>query len=128
MSDVAAIEAVRVQWHFLENEKKDLAPSIKQLVHAAALRPELRQLFPVLSLERWLRFSRFVEYPYAFDIPYVRQGEQDQFEAHDVAGNLIARGSVAVVLDAVVVNLPPGCGAARSGPGPVANTSQKGEK
>jgi hypothetical protein len=92
--------------------REDLSSSVCRMVAAAAARPELRRLFPYLSLSRHLRFSRTTEWPYSEGLPslhfidpnFVLDGPT--FELHAGDGAAVAQGELVELLDRLVALLP----------------------
>ena len=66
--NTAATDKVTARWNDLLSCDQPfiLQPECRVLVRAAANRPLLRQLFPVVSLGAILFFSRTTEYPFCF--------------------------------------------------------------
>jgi hypothetical protein len=88
-------------------------PELVPFVQAAARRPELRQLFPYTSLNRFC-FSRCTGYPFTRDTPLVQPVENGEYEVvlEDV---VLGRGNAEQAAKLVVAHLPPGCGPAVPG-------------
>ncbi|MFF7969845.1 DUF6193 family natural product biosynthesis protein [Streptomyces sp. NPDC007905] len=97
------------QWHWLLNW-----PHVdNELVRVAYEEPRLRQLFPWVSM--WeLHFSRCTQYPWSWDVPYIRPQPGGVFKVEGpsrvafIGEVYTAQAAVAMVAD----RLPPGCGPA----------------
>jgi hypothetical protein len=131
-------QAVEYEWESLlnrltelEEDMSDESISLRPLIEAARRRPELRQLFPYMSLDR-LCFSRTTGYPFTSDCPravamengrYRVYSAKPRFEKRRYGGGeyeeavyeVIGEGNVEEVINMLVANLPPNCGAAVSG-------------
>jgi Family of unknown function (DUF6193) len=84
-----------------------------ELLEAAYAEPRLRQLFPWTGMGE-LHFSRCTEWPWAWDIPYIRPAAEGEYR---VSGPLRSEsvGPAATPQQAVtmvVARLPPNCGPA----------------
>ncbi|MEV0174539.1 GNAT family N-acetyltransferase [Streptomyces sp. NPDC050803] len=84
-----------------------------ELVRAAYAEPRLRQLFPWVG--HWeLHFSRCVESPWTWDVPYIRPQSGGRFRVEGPSRSEFVgwAESVEEALAMVVERLPPGCGPA----------------
>ncbi len=127
-------QAVKYQWvSLLKSWENTPDPSMspKPLIEAASKCPELRRLFPFTSLYR-LCFSRTTGYPFTDDCPHAVPIGNGRFRAYsakheivnrnhsgfdyqDTVYEVIGEGNVEEVIEMLVANLPPNCGAAISG-------------
>jgi Family of unknown function (DUF6193) len=88
-----------------------LAPELRELIPAAAQRPKLRQLFPVVSLGHWLGFSQTVAYPFKILAAVMPQKDENSV-AFAADRNVLATGTISEVLDAVEKIIGPEVGPA----------------
>ena len=85
------------------------------LIKAAMKRPELRQLFPFTSLNT-LCFSRTTGYPFTMDCPSVASQGNGKYCVYAPSSHeIIGEGTIDEVIEIVIKNLPPNCGAAING-------------
>lgn len=89
-------------------------PELVAFVNAAALAPQLRQLFPFTSMNR-LFFSRCTGYPYTRDTPQVHPQKDGSYNVFSHEGKLFGHGDAATAVQLVLANLPPDCGPAVRG-------------
>lgn len=89
-------------------------PELVSFVKAASQRPQLRQLFPYTSLNRFC-FSRCTGYPFTGDTPFVRPLKEGQYEVVSASDKVLGRGNAEEAAELVVANLPPNCGPAVAG-------------
>jgi hypothetical protein len=109
MGDQDAAAITEAEWKRLFNW-----PYVNsELVQAAYTEPRLRQLFPWTG--HWeLHFSRCIESPWTWDVPYIRPQPGGRFRVEgpsrtEFVGETDSAGAaVAMVAD----RLPPGCGPA----------------
>ncbi|GAA3774393.1 DUF6193 family natural product biosynthesis protein [Streptomyces phyllanthi] len=84
-----------------------------ELVRAAYAEPRLRQLFPWTGM--WeLHFSRCIESPWTWDVPYIRPQPGGRFRVEGPSRTEFVgeADSVEAAVAMVVDRLPPGCGPA----------------
>ncbi len=124
MHEVKAIAKAEVEarWQVFLDGRCFVArqrPKLKPLITAAAQRPELRQLLPVISMQMMLCFSRSTGVPYTRDTPYVWVLGKGRYRVHapdataDVPeGTVLGEGDAETAVALVVANLPEGCGPA----------------
>jgi hypothetical protein len=128
-------QIVEYQWDRLLNSWREgdspdhMSPL--PVIQAARKRPELRQLFPFTSLRR-VCFSRTTGYPFTNDCPYAVPLGNGRYRAYSAKYTLekrtcdetddleevyevIGEGSAEEVVEMLVMNLPPNCGAAING-------------
>lgn len=89
-------------------------PELEPFVLAAAACPQLRQLFPFTSMNRFC-FSRCTGYPFTRDTPVVVPTRNGAYEVHDCHGKRIGVGNANEAVELVVAHLPPRCGPAIPG-------------
>jgi len=100
------------QWEYLERSEQPT--EVLRMILEARCRPQLRQLYPYLSLDR-LHFSRVTEYPYTHDAPWLKPLGNDRYGVYDPQNRLICESTLGVALDVVIERLPPACGPAQLG-------------
>ncbi|CNE99498.1 Uncharacterised protein [Mycobacterium tuberculosis] len=108
-------DAVAVKWQLLDADPG--ADYVRDVLNAAAARPELAQLFPWLSHHGTrLHFSRCTGYPFSRDVPYI-QGNLASYQViDDRDGTLLGEyPDPADAVAAVVNSLPEGIGPAVDG-------------
>jgi len=104
-------DAVERKWHWLLAET-GLAPKVSQMIAAAASRPELRRLFPYLSLDHYLHFSFTSEWPYTEGLPFLRYVDPNSvldgpaFELRGGNAEPLERGDLQELIDHLVVLMP----------------------
>ena len=89
-----------------------LAPGFPALVHAAASRPLLRQLVPVVSIGCYLSFSRTIGYPFARASACAIWAGDDRYCVVGPDQKVFGEGTVQEVLDILEGSLPPDIGPA----------------
>jgi Family of unknown function (DUF6193) len=89
-----------------------LTPELRVLLRAAARRPLLRQLVPVVSMGRNLAFSRTLGYPFAMVSACRISAASGRFIASKKDGTQLAEGGPEEMLDIVEGELPPDIGPA----------------
>ena len=99
-------------WDWLMN-RDELPRMAREMVRAASAQSALRVFFPYMSLERTLKFSRTVVWPYSEDMPSIRCIDPE----HDLDGPAYAVrlpegpperfSDLHVALDALIKLLPP---------------------
>jgi hypothetical protein len=89
-------------------------PELVEFTKAASARPELRQLFPFTSLNRFC-FSRCTGYPYTTDTPYVWPQRDGSYNVYGRGEQLLGCGDAEAAVELVIQNLPPNCGPAVPG-------------
>jgi len=105
-------DAVDRQWQWLLAERGGLAPEVNRMIAAAASRPELRRLFPYLSLEHYLHFSFTTEWPYTEGLPFLRYVDPNSvldgpaFELRGGDAAPLARGDLQQLIDRLVDLMP----------------------
>jgi hypothetical protein len=115
-----AAHMVDQAWRWLAERSSDGEPpgsrmrGLQPLVLEAARRPALRQLFPFTSMDN-LCFSRTTGYPYSRDCPYARPCDDDRYRVYRRGEVAVGEGDAVAAADALVANLPPGCGPAVHG-------------
>jgi len=117
MSGVEAFEdgtAVEQRWRAYARSVPEEFPDLGEFVRAAMLTPELRQLFPFMSL-RVFCFSRCTGYPYTRDCPSVFSSTAGRYVVLQRNGDRSQPMNAAEAVRLVVNSLPPNCGPARSG-------------
>jgi hypothetical protein len=84
-----------------------------ELVRAAYAEPRLRQLFPWSGM-RELHFSRCIEDPWTWDVPFIRPQPGGRFRVEGPSRTEFVGEvhSVEAAVAMVVDRLPPGCGPA----------------
>ncbi|MER6675157.1 DUF6193 family natural product biosynthesis protein [Streptomyces sp. NPDC000983] len=113
MTDREAEDRVEAKWRTLL-----AAPYVDTaLVRAAHAEPRLRQLFP-WSGHGELHFSRRIDDPWTWDIPFIRPqpGGRFRIEGPSRSEYVGEVHSVEAAVAAVADRLPPGCGPAVLGP------------
>lgn len=88
-----ADDVLESQWSFLL-EKCASDPGMKALLERLHGRRDLRGLFPFVSLDTRLRFSRDVESRSSHDIPYLRSRGDGVFEVLRDDGHALGVGSI----------------------------------
>lgn len=89
-----------------------LAPGFPALVHAAANRPLLRPLVPVVSVGCYLSFSRTIGYPFARASACAIWAGDDRYCVIGPDQKVFGEGTVQEVLDILEGSLPPDIGPA----------------
>jgi len=90
-----------------------LVPAGREMVQAAFARPDLRRLFPYLSLDTRLKFRATAEYPYSVGYPYLHYVDPDcvldgpAFELRDGEQRPIRRGNLGALISELISLLPP---------------------
>ena len=116
VSDVAfeteAGRGVAAQWDSLVSGPPWLQPEFIALIRAAANRPLLRQLFPVVSIGRYLLFSRTIGYPFATMDTCVAWARKEGYCVLGSYRRLIGQGAIEQVLDVLERTLPADLGPA----------------
>jgi Family of unknown function (DUF6193) len=92
----------------------DDLPELERFVALAAQVPQLRQLFPYTSMNRFC-FSRCTGYPYTSDTPIVEPQPDGQYVVRACDGSVIGKGPASVAVQLVIGHLPTNCGAAVRG-------------
>jgi len=105
---------VEYRWQDYLDTLGDRHPRLVEIVNCAFQTPELRQLFPFISLFS-LCFSRCTGYPYLTDTPSVCPLEDGKYQVFSANGEQIGTGSAKAAVKMLVDNLPPNCGPARRG-------------
>lgn len=96
-------------------------PELKKFVASAAQAPQLRQLFPYTSMNRFC-FSRCTGSPYTSDTPIVEPQQDGQYVVRACDGTVIGKGAASDAVQLVIANLPSNCGAAVRGTAETINT------
>ena len=95
-------------------QRGDLAPEVATMIRSASVRPELRRLYPYMSLESRLRFSATSEYPFSEGYPYLqfvdpsRVFDGPAFELRDADNRVVRRGTLEDTIDGLLEVLPTG--------------------
>jgi len=63
-------------WVWLVN-RSDLGTRMREIIQGASKRPALRRLFPCVSMERTLKFSRTTEWTFSEGLPSIQWVGQD---------------------------------------------------
>jgi hypothetical protein len=104
-------EEVEAGWQrCLSQQESD--PTRVEFLKAAAKRPEIRQLFPLINFLHIVRFSRCTRHPFTNDTPYVQPRDDGYIEVFDPDGRSLGRGDADFAADLVVRHLPEHCGPA----------------
>jgi uncharacterized protein DUF6193 len=121
VSDLAfdAATVVTARWNALLSPHPEFpswpTPEFIALVRAAANRPLLRQLAPVVSMLCFVGFSRTLQYPFAIVDGYVQCAGKDHYLALGPNRRLLGEGTLEEVLDIVERTVPPDTGPAVHG-------------
>ncbi len=99
---MSAPAEVEEKWKWLRSNPDSEQLGI--LIEEAASRPELRELYPFMSLSR-LRFSRTTLDPYTLDEPYVRPLESGKYTVYLGSGEEIGAMEAKEAIDEVVKRL-----------------------
>jgi len=118
--ETEAGRGVEARWNYLLSIPCDpdplvagwLSPEFCALVTAAARRPVLRQLVPLVCLSQLLIFSRTIGHPYAMACDYAIFASDNRHGVQKRDGTLIAEGAIELMLDIYERQLPPGIGPA----------------
>lgn len=93
------------QWEWLKAHlRSERRLALLRLVEAASLHPELRCMFPFLSLER-LRFSRTTVFPYSLDLPYAKPIGENRYEVRAGDGEPVGEYPLDQAIDAIAARL-----------------------
>lgn len=110
-------DVVAVQWRLIRQDARDSpVEGVHALVEAAHAKPQLRQLFPVLS--HWsLHFSMCTGYPYVWNIPFVDPLSNGRYRVSGPARGIDMGevDSADEAIDLVVAGFSTGCGPAVEG-------------
>jgi hypothetical protein len=90
------------------------APELGAVIRAAAVRPELRMLFPFTSMH-FLCFSRCTGYPYTADCPVIAPAGNGRYSVMLPNGTTSSRLVAEDAVRFATANLPAGCGPALPG-------------
>jgi hypothetical protein len=117
--ETEAGRGVAARWNLLLSPHDDeptltslLGPEFRALVRAAASRPLLRQLVPVVSMGFYLSFSRTIGYPFAMAGDCAVWAADNRCGFFKRGGYAPAEGTVEEMLDLVERSLPPDVGPA----------------
>ena len=102
------------RWRSYLNSVDQDFPELVDFVNAAAAAPQLRQLFPYTSLNRFC-FSRCTGYPFTYDTPYVHPQQDGSYNVYSRDDGLLGNGDASTAIDLVIAHLPPKCGPAVRG-------------
>ena len=105
---------VEDRWTSYVNNIHESFPELQPFVKLAAQRPQLRQLFPYTSLNRFC-FSRCTGYPFTQDTPFVHPQLDGTYNVVSATGKTIGNGDAEYAVETVIAYLPPGCGPAVGG-------------
>jgi uncharacterized protein DUF6193 len=103
---------VTARWNLLLSPEPWLRPEFIALVSAAATRPLLRQLFPVVSIGRYLSFSRTIGYPFLIAGGCAEWIGNDRYRALGPDRRPLGEGTIEEVLDLLERVLPSDTGPA----------------
>ena len=104
--ETEAGRGVTARWNSLLSGPPWLKPECVTLIRAAANRPALRQLVPVVSIGRYLWFSRTLGYPFATIDAGVLWRGKGRFGLVRRDRSLIGEGTIEQVLDILEGTLP----------------------
>jgi hypothetical protein len=107
-------EEVEMRWREYLSSLGKRFPELTAFVATAAAEPQLRQLFPFTSLNRFC-FSRCTGYPFTRDTPCVVPLDRNEYEVMSCTGVSLGRGNAADAVALVIAALPPNCGPAVPG-------------
>jgi hypothetical protein len=105
---------VEVAWKNHMNYIGDQFPELVEFVKIAFNTPELRQLFPFTSLNRFC-FSRCTGFPYTDDCPYVQPIDNGMYIVRGLKEGYSEPLNAQMAVKLIIDNLPTGCGPAVDG-------------
>jgi hypothetical protein len=105
---------VERQWTMLLKRAAEGHSEMLPVINEAMTRPELRSLFPFMSLVH-LCFSRCTGYPFSNDCPHVTPLSPNSYRVTGATDEILGDGGLEETIERVINNLPESCSAAIHG-------------